>query len=202
MKHREQILGLLLAAFALVSFFPAGSAWGQAVYSSWAQEVPAAFVVAPFVDAHTGNGDTSLLITNTGVSYDLCADVYLFNPDGKMLACCACPVKENGLLTMSINDLTKNPVTGVPPTTGVFKVVSSTICEPANPILYPGLKIYQRSVSNTSSVPSSVVVAVPDTPLGMFEFQALKRGCAAIQQSGGGLGICSCPVNPVVGNPG
>ncbi|HME46153.1 MAG TPA: hypothetical protein VKF36_23930 [Syntrophorhabdales bacterium] len=199
MHHREQILGLLLAALALVSFFPAGSAWGQVVYSSWPQQTPPAFVVAPFVDAHTGSGDTSLLVTNTGLSYDLCADIYLFTTDGTMIGCCACPVKENGLLTLSMNDLTQNTTIGAAKT-GVIKVVSSTNCDPRNPYLSPGLKIYERSLY-TSSVPSPIV-AVPDTPLSMFEFVGLERQCTAIQQqsSNNGPGICQCPGAPA-GNP-
>jgi hypothetical protein len=192
MQKREKGLAMVLAALVLVGFFSAGSAWGQAVYSSWPQQTPPAFVVAPFVDAHTGNGDTSLLITNTGFSYDLCADIYLFNTDGGMIGCCACPVKQNGLLTLSMNDLTQNTLIGAAKT-GVVKVVSSTDCSAANPTLYPGLKIYQRSVYPSSG--PSPIVPVPDTLLGMFEFQALKGQCAAIQKQSGknGPGICQCP---------
>jgi len=188
-----------LAALALVGFFSSGSAWGQVVYSAWPQQTPPAFVVVPFVDAHTGGEDTSLLITNTGLSYDLCADIYLFTTDGTMIGCCACPVKENGLLTMSVNNLTQNTLVGAP-TTGVIKILSSTDCDAADPLLSPGLKIYQRSLY-VSSAPSPVV-PVPDTPLSMLEFVGLERQCTAIQQSGNnGSGICSCPASPV-GNPG
>jgi hypothetical protein len=192
MYRREQVLGLLLAALLLLSFFSAGSARAQTAYAGWPQEVPRTFVVVPFVDAHTGSGDTSLLITNTGLSYDLCADIYLFDPKGTMIGCCACPVKENGLLTISVDTLTQKTLIG-PATTGVIKILSTTTCEAWYPIaLAPGLKIYERT-TYASSVPSPLV-AVPDTPLGSFEFVSLERQCGNIYRQSGdnGPGMCSC----------
>lgn len=198
------MLVLLLGLLGLVNFFSVGSVSGQqqgvaqsvTVYSSWPDQTPPAFVVLPFVDAHTGSGDTSLLITNTGLTYDLCADFYLFDPNGTMIGCCACPVKENGLLTMSVNDLTQNTLIG-PATKGVIKILSSTSCVPSypNPI-YPGLKIYERNTY--ASFPPSPIVAVPETLLGMWEWVGLERQCGAIvKQSGNsGPGICTCGATP------
>jgi hypothetical protein len=192
MYKRGQVLGLFLAAVAFLSFFSAGSVSGQTVYSSWPQETKRTFVVLPFVDAHSGSGDTSLLITNSGLSYDLWADFYLFTPNGNMIGCCACPVTQNGLLKVSVNDLTQNTLIG-PATTGVIKILSTTSSDPSYPIaLAPGLQVYQRS-TYASSVPSPIV-AVPDTPLGSFEFVTLERQCGNLQRQSGnsGPGICSC----------
>ncbi len=195
MQKREKGLAMVLAALVLVGFFSAGSAWGQAQNDPW-------FVVVPFVDAHTGNGDTSLLITNTGETGNMCANFYLFTTDGTMTGCCACPVKQNGLLTMSVNDLTKNPVSGAPQTTGVIKMLGSMYCDPAYPLVnLPGLKMYQRSLY-ASSVPSAVT-PVPASGLSGFEYVTLQRQCTAIVKQSGtsGPGICQCPGGGPVGIP-
>jgi hypothetical protein len=192
MYKRGQVFGLFLAAVAFLSFFSAGSASAQTVYSSWPEQTERTFVVLPFVDAHSGSGDTSLLITNSGLSYHLWADFYLFTPSGDMIGCCACPVLQNGLLKVSVNDLTRNTLIG-PATTGVIKILSTTDGNPQYPIaLAPGLQVYQRN-TYASSVPSPIVT-VPHTPLGSFEFVTLERQCTNIvRQSGNsGPGICSC----------
>jgi hypothetical protein len=194
MKHRKQILVLsVLAALALVSFFPAGGAWAQgAVFGTHLQDTK--FTVAPFTN--DGSVITELTVLNTGESgSDLCANIYLFTPVGQMTACCACPVKQNGLLELSIADLAKNPVTGMVPTKGVIKVVGAAYCYPAYVNVAPGLRSWQP---NTHGVPTISAVPlppipVPDTPLGDDERLTLMRQCQNILTNGAGLGICSCP---------
>ena len=44
----------------------------------------------------------------------ICADIYVFDANQRMIECCNCPVTANGELELSIrNDLTGNPITGV-----------------------------------------------------------------------------------------
>jgi hypothetical protein len=129
-----------------------------------------------------------MILTNTGESGDLCADIYVFNPVGQMIACCACPVKRNGALELSVNNnLTKNPVTGVVPTKGVIMALPSSDCYPSHPNLAAGMKTYTITRSNTSSIVPTHEACVSDQLL------TLMRQCANIQRNGGGLGICSCP---------
>src|SRR5215471_6700437 len=52
----------------------------------------------------------------------LCANIYVFDDTQEMVECCSCPVTANWLLTISINDLTENPLT-VQPFRGVIKIV-------------------------------------------------------------------------------
>lgn len=40
----------------------------------------------------------------------LCANIYVFDDTQEMIECCSCPVTANGLLTISVQDLTENPL--------------------------------------------------------------------------------------------
>jgi hypothetical protein len=191
MKYCKQIFALsVVAILALVSFFPVGSAWGQPSPLFPGDQTPPTFAVSPFFIDTTNDG--SVIVANTGESGDLCANIYLFTPAGQMTACCACPVKQNGLLELSITDLNKNPVTGVPLTKGVIKVVPGGYCYPAYVNVAAGMKTYQIIRSNTQAV-TSPPIPVPDTPLAGGELLTLMRQCQNIMRNGGGLGICSCP---------
>ncbi|HLK09762.1 MAG TPA: hypothetical protein VKW76_00095 [Candidatus Binatia bacterium] len=95
----------------------------------------------------------------------LCALVYVFDADQQMAACCGCPVSANGLRTLSVTkDLTANPLTGVKPTTGVIKLLSSAgsvagafVCDPATPRLPPG------STTSTTSTTTTTTSTTPTT---------------------------------------
>ena len=88
-----------------------------------------------------GNGnDSSIYIINPGVQGApidpttglfsatgyLCANIYVFDKGQEMAECCSCPISPNGILSLSVGaNLTLNPLTGVPLTGGVIKLVSS-----------------------------------------------------------------------------
>src|SRR5581483_3723693 len=66
-------------------------------------------------------------VTGSPISGDqgtLCANIYVFDDTQEMVECCSCPVTANGLLTLSVQDLTENPLM-VTPFRGVIKVVST-----------------------------------------------------------------------------
>jgi hypothetical protein len=83
----------------------------------------------------------TIRIINTGftgspISADmgtLCANLYVFDDTQEMVECCSCPVTANGLLTLSVQDLTENPLT-LTPFRGVIKLVSTIptggVCDP------------------------------------------------------------------------
>jgi len=192
MKHREQLLALsVVAVLALIGFFTAGMAWGQTAPT---------FTVGPFVDANTpGAPEMSLLITNTGEFGDLCANIYTHAPDGQMTNCCFCPVKANGLVILSVNDLTGNTATGTPPPNGVIKIVGGN-CFPQNPYVYAGMKTYNQTRQNPNTSFGSFAVSppipVPDSPLGAQELRDLGKVCTFGGRGGyvGWGGKCpSCP---------
>jgi|SRR5208282_517203 len=191
----------VLTALALVSFFPAGTAWGQV------KPPPAdTFKVGFYVNANTsGVEDGTVFIANPGTSGgDLCADIYVFDANGEMVTCCGCPVPMNGLLTLSINsNLTSNPLTGVVPTQGVIKVISSSEgasspkCDPrfANPT--PTLRGDSEIPEKHPSGPSSgseghKSYEMHDAPLSSKEHGSLKNQCGVITKEGSGKGVCSC----------
>ncbi len=81
--------------------------------------------LGPFVQ------DNALTIINAGASNGtLCAAIYAFNANQRMLSCCSCAVSVNGLLSLSVRN---NLLGGSPvPTQGVIEVVSSVV-SPAGP---------------------------------------------------------------------
>src|SRR5690349_10292942 len=78
-----------------------------------------------------GTLDSTIRVLNPGltgspISPDqgtLCANIYVFDATQEMVECCSCPVTANGLLTISVQDLTENPLT-LTPFRGVIKIVS------------------------------------------------------------------------------
>jgi hypothetical protein len=107
-----------------------------------AQTTPAdAFQVNYFTGANTtGTGtaaapDATVYITNAGSQggNDLCANIYVFNPEQELTECCSCEVTPDGLLALSVNQLTHNPLTGSATRqhAGVIKIVATTVT-PAN----------------------------------------------------------------------
>ena len=196
-----RIYRIVLTAVALVSFFP-GIALGQ----GQGQGGPPAdtFSVGFYVNANQPDvADGTVFITNPGTSGgDLCADIYVFDANGEMAECCGCPVPQNGLLTLSINgDLTSNPLTGVSPTAGVFKIISSLEsgrCDPrmANP--KPALRAdseipaKHRNPVNSKTSEGHKGYAVHDATLSSKELGSLKNRCASIINEGSGHAVCSC----------
>ncbi len=193
----------VLTALALVSFFPAGTVWGQV------QTPPAdTFTVGFYVNANTpGVEDGTMFITNPGTSGgDLCADIYVFDANGEMATCCGCPVPLNGLLTLSINNnLTQNALTGIAPTQGVIKIISSSEsvslqvpkCDPRYSKPTPTLRGDREIPEKHPSGPSSGSEGhkgyeMHDAPLSPKEHSSLKNQCAVISKEGSGRGVCSC----------
>jgi hypothetical protein len=53
-----------------------------------------------------------------------CANIYVFDANQEMVACCSFRITPNGLLTLSVaNNLTNNPVTSLVPVAGDIKIV-------------------------------------------------------------------------------
>ena len=94
-------------------------------------------VTGPYLIDYFANNnalDQSLRLINFGAAGspltspvgDVCANIYVFDTNQEMIACCSCRITPNGTLTLSVhNDLTSNPVTSVIPINGDIKVVST-----------------------------------------------------------------------------
>src|ERR1700730_4675994 len=93
------------------------------------------FALGYYSNAHTtGAPDGALRLVNDGYvsdsspAGDLCASIYVFDSQEQLSECCSCKVTPNGILSLSINkNLTGSTLTGVTPTRGVVKVVSSAL---------------------------------------------------------------------------
>lgn len=75
-------------------------------------------------------GDSYINISNVGAisgndpAGRICANIYVFDPNEEPVACCACPVTPNGLVSLSArNSLISNPLTPGVPTSIVVKIL-------------------------------------------------------------------------------
>ena len=138
-------------------------------------------------------------ITNPGLTYgNLCAMIYVFDQDQQMTECCGCSVSHNGLLTLTVPQLTLNPLTYVVSHNGVVKVVSAAVnnfpCDPtANVTPKPNLRVWVTHIQNPIGTAYPVTeTEASDSTLGATELANLQAQCAFINILGSGQGICSC----------
>jgi hypothetical protein len=83
------------------------------------------------VDRFINDGDTEA---------DLWADIYVFDDSEELTECCSCDITPDGLLSERVNeDLTSKPITGIKPTRGVIKVISSSV--PGAAAMPPGIVV-------------------------------------------------------------
>jgi hypothetical protein len=196
MKLRTSLL-------ALTVVFATG-AFGQAIPGSPADAFQVRYA------SNLGVGDSVVNITNAGTANtaagaltNLCANVYTFSPDEQLIACCACSVTPNALVSLSArNDLISNTLTPAVPTSIVIKLVAtvqgtcnaSTVTAAA---LAPGLRAWGTTLHATTTG-GAATFAVTETEfatagLSAGELARITSLCGFIQGNGSGFGICrSC----------
>ena len=180
----------LLVACTLALALCAGTAWGQAD----------TLKVDYFANANTaGAPDGTLRITNPGTAAgNVCASIFVFDPDQELSECCSCLQTPDGLATLSVNtDLTSNPLTGVILSTGVIKIVSTIPVSGACPLPTavkpePAIRAWTTHIQNSSFVETET--GSIDATLSTGEISALARECTAIKVAGSGHGVCTCGV--------
>jgi uncharacterized protein YjdB len=143
--------------------------------------------------------DGTVRIVNPGyTSGEMCAMIYVFDRSQELNECCGCLVSDSGLLTLSLlNDLTSNPLTGVPPVAGNVEIVPSTPgpgnqCNAGSPTPNSLLVGWETNVQ--SGKPPYQITEIPASlgPLSNSEAQVLATDCAMLQQLGSGSGVCTC----------
>jgi hypothetical protein len=162
-----------------------------------------------FAYAHTtGAPDGTLRLTNPGTSGgNLCAAIYVFDPEQELSECCSCLLTPNGLRTLSVNsDLTNNPLTGVVLKTGLISIVSTPTTAgqcpfPVTLTPFPALRAWATHIDQTSlriiGQPFNMagfagsVAASQDATLSSTEVTELANACHAIVLGTSG-GICTC----------
>ena len=182
-------LSLLAAAFGFAAILSAQTA----------APGPDTFKVGYFSHAQMLGPDGTVRITNVGSnittpgSGNLCAMIYVFEPDQQLAECCGCLITPDGLLTLSIDgDLVSHPLTPVELHTGAIKIVSSAggACNAAKPTPVPGIRAWGTHIQAAGVVTETEFV---DSTLSTGELNLLKNKCSSIQSNGSGFGLCSCP---------
>jgi|ERR1700690_93919 len=90
---------------------------------------PGAYSVTYYSNANTANAPDATVraINNGDTSGNLWANIYVFDDSEELTECCSCVITPDGLLSESVNkNLTANPLTGIKPTRGVIKIISSS----------------------------------------------------------------------------
>jgi hypothetical protein len=160
--------------------------------------------------ANLNIGDSYVNFTNSGalvlsgVSANLCINLYTFDPQEELISCCTCSVTPNGLVSLSvIKSLISNPLTPAIPTSVVIKAVASALgtCDASNVnnvaggLLAWGTTLHQNT---STATPTYNVTETPfsNASLSIPELNHLTSTCGFIQANGSKFGICGgCPSN-------
>jgi hypothetical protein len=198
---RRTIASILALAFCSLSSWAATSTPALGKTSTIA-EPPDVLKVDYFSNANTsGAPDGTFRITNAGTSGgNLCAYIFVFDPNQEMSECCACLQTPDGLGTLSLNvNLTSNPLTGVVLSTGAIKVFSvqpvANTCPLPGTTNVPqafeaGLHSWTTHIQNSNFTITET--ASQDATLSVAENVRAYDECLAIVTDGSGHGICSC----------
>ncbi len=135
-------------------------------------------------------------LTNAGTTahQDLCADIYIFDPNQELAACCSCKVTPDGLHALPSSILLETTLTGVPLVFATVKVLSSAttggVCPNfTTPKPKPGIRGWATQGQPAGGLTQS---DFQDAGLSAAELGALTSECNAIGEVGSGKGICSC----------
>lgn len=166
-----------------------------------------------FSNANTaGAPDGTVRLTNPGTvqpvdgastsgssaGYNICAAIYVFDPNEELSECCSCLLTPDGLRTLSVDtDLTSNPLTGVTLTTGLIKIVSTPGVPTGHPCplptaIYPTPALRAWATHIQSSNFTVTETASQDATLSSAEVSRLDAQCYAIKLDGSGKGTCTC----------
>jgi hypothetical protein len=185
---------LFLPAFAVLGVVPSSGI-------VWARTPPPAdtFKVSYFSNANTaGVPDGTVYLTNPGTSGgNICAMIYVLDPNQELSECCGCSLSPDSLLTLSINsDLTSSPLTREVLTSGTIMIVSSSgapACNPSKPVPTPAVRGWATHIQSLAGFPPYVTeAAFQDAALSTHEERDLKNLCSMIVNGSGFSGICNC----------
>jgi hypothetical protein len=178
----------LLVACTLALVLCAGTAWGQAD----------TLKVDYFANANTaGAPDGTVRLDNPGTAAgNVCASIFVFDPNQELSECCSCLLTPDGLRTVSVDtNITGNPFTGVVLTTGIIKFVSTIPVAGACPLptaVKPeaALRAWVTHIQNGSFAITET--ASVDATLSTGEISRLAAECFGVKLDGSGHGVCSC----------
>ena len=150
----------------------------------------------------------------TGLT-DVCAMIYLYDPEQEPIACCGCHVTQNGLQTINVNtNLLVNPMFGAGsvPNDGVLLTIAGiptsggpagpkgnndTACDPANVDTNSNVEIdtYLTHIQNKVGTAFPITEAGGEQTeeyLSSQELGLLESDCTFIEGRASGHGVCDC----------
>jgi hypothetical protein len=210
MKQWLVVLGLL----ALISLLPSSLAaqQGDASASSKKKKQPPQTCLVARYSNNAGSGRTvnqSLRLINVGQQGtpvtspvgDICANLYIFDNNQSMIACCSCRIAPNALASASIGaQLTSNPLTSFIPVAGTISIVPLTAgatvaCSPIAPFASSDAALIRGYGTHLEvSGPATYITEteIPVSTLGPDEAAFLSNACLFVQYLGSGKGTCAC----------
>jgi hypothetical protein len=153
--------------------------------------------------ANLNLGDSVVNIVNAGSidgtspGGDICANVYVFNPNEEPIACCYCRVTPNGLKSLSVNkDLNNNPIFPEHFDSLVIKLYATVpvggACNAAAPgAAAPGLRAWGTTLHPAPGYTALTETAFSQASLSAGELGKLTSICSFIQSFGTGHGVCN-----------
>ena len=184
-------LGFLMLMLA-IALMLGGTALAQGDDSS--------YFVTYFSNANTtGAPDATVRAVNDGdTENNLWASIYVFDDSEELTECCSCLITPDGLLSESVNkNLTANPLTGIKPSRGVIKVISSstesdisTHFAPNTPT--PGIRAWATHVQKLTSGFAVTETQFADSNLAASEKSLIEQLCYFDHQLSGQP--CTCTV--------
>jgi hypothetical protein len=178
---------------------------GSTTAAAQTQDEDDVYALSYYSNAHiTAAPDAALRLVNDGFvsdaspAGDLCASIYVFDSQEQLAECCSCKITPNGILSLSINkNLTGSTLTGVTPTRGVVKVVSSALtaggCDAATDNEQEGIRGWITHIQKVSTAGyGQTEEELMDSNLSTAEAADLAEDCLVLQELGSGRGSCSC----------
>jgi len=156
--------------------------------------------------SNLSEGDSYVNITNSGQSGgNICVNVYAFNANEAMVACCSCLVSPGGLASLSVrNDLISNTLISYFPSSITMNLIPtaagpSNSCNPASVSvgsITTGLRAWNTTLHANQGVATGYQVTerpLVEVGLSSSQLTNLAQTCFFIQANGSGFGICkSC----------
>jgi len=129
---------------------------GIASGNAMAQGDNSRYFVTYFSNNTAAAPDATVRVINDGdTGKSLWASFYVFDDSEELTECCSCEVTPDGLLSESVKwQLTANPLTGIRPTRGVIKLISSsTFAGPPNftNTPAPGLRAWATHIQSAAN---------------------------------------------------
>jgi hypothetical protein len=138
----------------------------------------------------------------TSPTGDICANIYVFNNDQEMIACCTQRITPNELDSASVGtQLTFNPLTSVVPSAGVVKIAlvppPAGGCNPTVSTTTPDATLGVVFGTHLQTEPSGTFVTETEkiaSPLSAAEEGFLQSACSFTLFLGSGKGTCTSSV--------